>query len=49
MNTPAEVYSIRTVTENNGACKHYFKQVPKCNLAKCDCGKVIYRQNYDKR
>ena len=25
--------------------EHHFKQIPRCSLATCDCGKVIYREN----
>ena len=24
---------------------HDFKQIPRCSLAKCECGKVVYRDN----
>lgn len=25
--------------------EHKFKQIPRCSLATCECGKVIYREN----
>lgn len=25
--------------------EHKFNQIPRCSLAKCECGKTIYREN----